>query len=281
MGKFFRSSRVFPQGFGRGEPFAPPVGQDAVVPLPNAFPVGGTVPVTLERSQPMIRPEVIGAVPQKPILPPLFDAQTKASFYDRGSFSVPVPMDPLAPQGASSLAPPPPVSLPFTTKASVAIDKAVRQDNRALIAAKISLDTQRRADIAAHASIKADARAALDPSPQARGDAEAKAKAAAIAAELAARAAADAAKHQSDADATTAKAHELLDQMDDRYGPPGFLPPGYTPATTIPEYRTASRVPTVVAAGGGAAVGFMVGGPVGALIGALLGGVGYNYVKSH
>lgn len=284
MAKFFRGGTVFPFGrFGREPlaPLAPPVGQDAVVPLPNAMPVGPTVPVLEPRARLMIQPELMGAVPQKPILPPLFDRHTAASFYDRSSFSVPVDTVPMTPRGATALAPPPPVIPPFTTKVSVAVDKALRRDNRALIAAKISLDTQARADAAAHAAGKAETKARLDPTPAARGDADAKRQSSEIADELARRAAEEAARRQAEADAAAARAHELIDQGDPRgYWAPQVSDPGTGPAE-IPGYAAPSKVPTVVAAGGGAAVGFVVAGPLGALVGALLGGVGYNYVKNH
>jgi len=280
MGRFFRGGAVFPMGrFGRGEPFAPPVGQDAIVPLSNAFPVGGTVPVMLPRSQPMIQPELIGAVPQKPILPALFDAMTRASFLDRGSFSVPVPMDPMVPRGASPLLPPPPITSIFTTKTSVAIQDAINRDNRALIAAKISLGAQRKADAAAHAADKAITKASFDPTSQARGDAEAKSKDAENADEIAKRAAIAAAERQAEADAAAAKAREVEQQMLDGGWGVGGGPVLYAEPTEGLIVAPPGKVP-VVAIGGGAAVGFAVGGPVGAFIGALLGGVGYNYVKN-
>jgi hypothetical protein len=245
------------------------------------MPVGNALPYTPALRVPMIYPQVVGAPVEKSIVPPLWGDQTRASFLDRGAFTVPVPSDPASVPGARPLNAntvfqnsPPPL---FLTPARAIAERLDNANVRALIAAKISNETQAKADAAAHAAGRAFTKAQMAPSPGSAGDAAAKARAAELADEAAARARARAANEEQ-------KANDLmLDQMGWGLGTgsdQGWTP---TPGTTIPEYAVApaSSKGTLVAAGSAAAAGFMLGGPVGALVGALLGGVGYTYVKNH
>jgi hypothetical protein len=282
MGKFFGRAGgvVFPAGLGRfgREPMAQPMPPGAAPVPPEAMPVGNALPYTPALRVPMIYPQVMGAPVEKSIVSPLWGDQTRASFLDRGAFTVPVPSDPASVPGARPLNAntvlqnsPPPL---FLTPARAIAERLDNANVRALIAAKISNETQAKADAAAHAAGRAFTKAQMAPSPGSAGDAAAKARAAELADEAAARARAHASNEEQ-------KANDLmLDQgYPDQYGPPGTALPG----TTIPEYAVApaSSKGTLVAAGSAAAAGFMLGGPVGALVGALLGGVGYTYVKNH
>jgi len=92
MGKFYGGGTVFPFGaFGQTQhdpgqlATVPVINQAAVVP-PQAMPAGPIMPARPQGFPALlIRPEVLGPPPQKQVVPPLFDARTRASF-TRGQF---------------------------------------------------------------------------------------------------------------------------------------------------------------------------------------------------
>ncbi len=308
MGRFYR----FGSGIVRPFPEAsvPIVRQAAVVP-PEALPVGSVQPASPQGFAPYeIRPEVIGHLPEKQIVPPLFDRKTAASLI-RNQNAGGADVLPTPPRGVEPLAPPAPIIPFFRTSATKAAQRAISADYNAQNAHQQSIIAQRRADAAAYAAQKAHKKAAVDPSPAAQGAALAREEEARLADDAAVRARARADEEIQKADDAAARAaaaadaelaaqernaarnaasiaeadSTAIDQIpyteyiwpDARWQPP-------TPTVAIPGTNGAQSSgsmlssPPLVAAGIGAVVGYLLGGVRGGALGALLGGGGsYAY----
>jgi hypothetical protein len=293
MGKFYGGGTVFPE-LPPASPATVPIIRQSLLATPNAFPVQGAEPAAPAGFAPyMIRPEVQGALPQKQIVPPLWNEPTALSLVGRGVFSQPINMTPSGIVGARPLEAPSPVIPFFTTRAVNAARAANTADLRASITAQRSFEAQHRADMLAHAAHKAITRASVDPDPATHGDARSRIEAADKAQREADRLAQRNALHDQEAAEAAAKAQAAADQeaaaqaardaanaeanaradekaLLDQRGWPSNFDPGLVTSASPPGYA--------VPVGGGVLGGFLLAGPVGAIIGALLGG-GYVYVK--
>lgn len=308
MAKFYGGrGAVFP-GLPAASPATVPIIRQSAVVQPESLPEGGVVSASPAGFAPyMIRPEIIGSLPQKQIVPPLWPSSTEANFLDRGIFTQPVDITPVAPVGARPLFPPTEPTQIFQTQASNAAAASQQASLQASIAARQALELQNKADKAAYDASQAASAVAMDPTPDKAGAADAAALLAqqtqthadwannlaqqrdAVAAQHAvvAQAAAD----QADVayDARVAANANAVAQGDDKAlntdtpyiwgdGQVGPVPPMpvVEGPTGIPGMSSSAYLLPV---GGAAAAGFLAAGPMGAIIGALLGG-GYAYMKS-
>lgn len=305
MAKFYGgNSTVFP-GLPKASPATVPIiRQSAIVP-PEAMPSGAVVRASPAGFPPfMIRPEVLGTLPQKQIVPPLWTDGTEASLLGNGIFAQRVDLAPSVPPGARPMMSPAAPTSIFTTSASNAAALAQQTGMQASISAKRTALLQNRADKAAYDAQKAANAAAMDPTPAKAGAATAAAQLAAdtqghadwswnlatqhgdaaAQAALAAQAAADRenaaydARAAANANAVAQGDQAAVDSGDGYIWPDGSVGPpaaGVDGSVGIPGMASSGYL---VPVGGAAVAGLIAAGPVGALLGALLGG-GYVFMK--
>jgi hypothetical protein len=309
MSKFYGFGTVFP-GIA---PVAPPVGRDAAMAPPAAFPAPPTAtPSPAAGFAPFRYPvEAIGAPVVKGVVPGIFDVQTRASFV-RGALMAQANVASTAPAPRTLLPPPAPVNPIFRTELSRKVAEAARSDIRAAQAARVATIQQKRADDVIFQARKAIEKATFDPSPRAQAEAESMNLHAKIAQDNADAAAQQADLHDTKATDDAAKAQQAADaariaqatkeaaeaaaiaaawaQEHPSTGGGGDVPlvawdqrdPGEAIPVDVPQPdgtvvtipMMVKKPPYMAAAAGAGVVGFFLGGPIGALIGAAVGAGG-------
>lgn len=260
MGRFYGGGTVFPVTGG------------ATPPAPEALPVRGAVASPPDGFPPyMIRPELAPGNPFKAIVPPLFDQKTAASLI-KDAWAGDPSQNPVVPRGARPMKAPASVQQIFITKSEQAVQRAVNSGYRASNMAREAAQARRKADVLAYEAQKAAKKAAVDPTPAAQGDAEAKAIRAQQADSEFLRAVEKAGKVEQQARRDAAQAEQdditVVDRnqvLDDGTGMMLDIPP--IPGELLPAEGGAGLPLGRVAAG--AAGGFAIAGPWGALLGAV------------